>query len=59
MAVLVVLLGALQDGLTDHGLEIAQYDWQGILDIAWKAAAAYLSKNLLSDENGRVLGKIG
>ena len=57
--VLVVVFGALQDGLTTHGLEVAAYDWAGILDLAWKAAAAYLTKNFLSDEDGKVLGKIG
>ena len=58
VAVLVVLFGAMQDGMTVHGLEFVAYDWAGILDVAWKAAAAYLSKNLLSDEEGKVLGKI-
>ena len=59
VAVLVVVLGALQQALTSHGLDVALYDWNAILDVAWKAAIAYLGKNLLSDSEGKVLGKIG
>ena len=59
VAVLVVVLGALQQALTSHGLDLTAYDWNAILDVAWKAAAAYLGKNLLSDSEGKVLGKIG
>lgn len=59
VAVLVVFLGAIQQALNGHGLDIFAYDWAGILDVSWKAAFAYLSKNLLSDSDGKVLGKIG
>ena len=59
VAVLVVVLGALQAALTQNGLDVQSYDWNTILDVAWKAAVAYLGKNLLSDENGRVLGRLG
>ena len=59
VAVIVVVLGALQQMVSSHGLDVASYDWGSILDIAWKAAGAYLAKNLLSTEDGKVLGRIG
>lgn len=59
VAVLVVVLGALQQALTAHGLDITVYDWGGIIDVAWKAGIAYLAKNLLSTPDGKVLGSIG
>ena len=59
VAVLVVVLGALQQALTAHGLDLASYDWSAIIDVAWKAAVAYLGKNFLSDDSGKVLGRIG
>lgn len=54
VAVGVVVLGLLQQGLQVHGLDFAAYDWAGILDVAWKAAVAYLGKNLLSDSEGTI-----
>lgn len=59
IAVIAVVLGALQQAVTSHGFDIASYNWSSIVDIAWKAGGLYLSKNLLSDQNGRVFGKIG
>ena len=59
VAVIVVILGALQQAFTTHGLDVTAFDWNGIIDVAWKAAIAYLSKNLLSDSGGRFLGRIG
>jgi len=56
VAVLVALLGAVQQGLTGHGLDVATYDWAGILNVVWMAAAAYLSKNLLTTSEGKVAG---
>ncbi len=58
VAVLAVVLGALQQGLTAHGLDFGAYDWSGILDLAWKAGAAYIAKNFLSDEQGKFGGII-
>lgn len=58
VAALAVVLGAFQDGLTVHGLDFAAYDWKGILDLTWKAVGIYLSKNLLTADNGKVLGRI-
>lgn len=59
VAIIVVVLGALQQAVTAHGFDFASYDWGAILNVAWQAAGAYLMKNLLSDEQGKVFGKIG
>ena len=59
VAVLAVVLGSLQQALTEHGIDVASYDWSSILNLAITAAVAYLSKNLLSDEQGKVLGAVG
>lgn len=59
VAVIVVVLGAIQAAVQTKGLDVAAYDWAGILDVAWQAAVAYLGKNLISDSDGKVLGAIG
>ncbi len=59
VAALVALLGALQQSLTGQGLDIMSYDWASILDVTWKATAAYLVKNVFTSANGKVFGKIG
>lgn len=59
VAVIVVVLGALQQGFTAHGLDVLAFDWGNILDVAWKTAGAYLIKNVLSTPDGKFLGKIG
>lgn len=59
VAVIVVVLGAVQESFSKHGLDVTAFDWVGILDVAWKAAVAYLGKNLVSDSDGKVLGRIG
>lgn len=59
VAVIVVVLGALQQAFQSHGLDVASFDWASILDVAVKAGVAYLAKNFLTDKKGRVLGKIG
>ncbi len=56
VAVIVVVLGTLQQMVTAHGVNFADYEWHTILDVAWKAGGAYLLKNLLSDEQGKPLG---
>lgn len=58
IAVLAVVLGGVQQGVQSHGFSFAEYDWSGILDLAWKAAGLYLSKKLLSTEDNKVLGAI-
>ena len=58
VAILGAVLGVIQQMLTQHGLEFALYDWGNVLNIAWGAGIAYLSKNFLSDHDGKVLGGI-
>ena len=58
VAVGAVILGGLQQRLTTHGLDFASYDWGSMLNMALVGGGAYLSKNLLSDSDGKVLGKI-
>lgn len=59
VSVIVVVLGMVQQSFKDHGLDVASFDWAGILDVAWKTGAAYLVKNYFSDEKGKLFGKIG
>ena len=56
VAVLVVVLGMLQQALTAHGLNILAYNWGEILNVAIMAGLGYLGKNLLTNEEGKVLG---
>jgi hypothetical protein len=57
--VIAAILGGLQQMVTAHGLDFPSYDWSLILQVACTAFLAYLSKNFLSDEDGRVMGRIG
>lgn len=58
VAVAAVVLGALQQMVTAHGLDFASYDWNSILNVAITAGGAYLTKNLFSSE-GKLFGRIG
>jgi uncharacterized membrane protein YvlD (DUF360 family) len=59
LAAITALLVAAQQALTQHGFDVASYDWKFIGGVVISAISAYLTKNLLSDENGAVLGKYG
>ena len=59
LVVIVALLGSIQQGLTSYGFAFGLYDWGEIIKVAITAGIGYLGKNLLSDESGKVLGKIG
>lgn len=58
-AVLAAVLGGLQQLVSAHGFDFSHYDWNLIGTLAMGAFTGYLSKNFLSDESGKVLGKIG
>jgi Ca2+/Na+ antiporter len=59
VAILIVVGEAILNVLKAQGfIGLAQMDWGQTLDLAVKAAAAFLFKNLFSDEDGRVFGKI-
>jgi len=59
VAVLGAVLAVFQQMLTEHGVDFASYDWGMIFNVAITAGLAYVSKNWLSDEEGKVLGKMG
>lgn len=59
VAVLVTVIGAIQQALTAHGLDLSSYDWTGIGKMAVECAIAYLMKNLMSTSDGKVMGVIG
>ncbi|KKM81320.1 hypothetical protein LCGC14_1331040 [marine sediment metagenome] len=59
IAVITVVIGAVQQALTQHGFDFGAYDWPTIVNVAITAGVAYLAKNLLSTEDGKVLGSIG
>ncbi len=57
VAVLTAVLTAIAQLLQVSGF--SSFDWNQILSVAITAGVAYLAKNYLSDENGKVLGSIG
>lgn len=59
LAVIVVVFGAVQQGLTAHGFDFAAYDWAGIGKIAVVTAVSYITKNFFSTQDGKVFGRIG
>lgn len=59
LAVIAVVLGAIQQALSAHGFDFASYDWIGIFKLALEAGIAYLIKNYFSNEQGQVFGRIG
>ncbi len=58
VAVIAVVLGALQQMVTTHGLDVASYDWNSIINLAITTGGAYLTKNLFSSK-GKLFGRIG
>lgn len=64
--VMAVLSGALLPVLAavqTPGFDISQVQWSGILNLAINGAVlgfvSYITKNFFSDEQGRVMGRIG
>ena len=58
VAVLAAIYAGLTNELTAHGLDFSSYNWMGMLDLAETAAVAYISKNFLSNDEGKFLGKV-
>lgn len=56
VAVLAVVLGALQQAVTAHGLDFATYDWGSIFQLAITAGVAYLGKNFATNQDGKFFG---
>ncbi len=59
VAVLSAVLTAIHNALAIHSLNFGAYDWNSILYVGVAAGIGYLTKNFLSDEEGKVLGAIG
>lgn len=58
VAVIGVVLSALQQALTAHGFNFGDYDWSFILNVSVMAGISYLTKNLLTTNDGQILGAI-
>ena len=58
LAVLVAVIGLIQQSLATNGFDFALYNWAKILEVAVTAGSGYLVKNLISEDN-KVLGAIG
>ena len=58
-AVLAAVFLSLSQMLQSPNFNFATIDWQSILNVAGATFMAYISKNWLSDKDGRILGKIG
>lgn len=59
VAIIVACLGGMQQMLTGHGFDFGAWDWGMILNLGITAFAGYITKNYLSDDTGKVFGKIG
>jgi hypothetical protein len=59
VAALTAFLTAIVQALAGHGLDVASYDWAFIAKVTVMATGGYLSKNLFTTEDGKVLGFIG
>jgi hypothetical protein len=58
VAVLTAVLQFLYQLVVNNGLNFSQTDFQQLLSVAVLSALGYLSKNLLTDSQGRLVGKI-
>lgn len=56
VAVLTVVLTALQQSLSVCGLDIQCFDFMGIANMALSATLAYLVKNFVTNKDGKVGG---
>ncbi len=58
-AVLAAVFLSAGNMLQQPNFDFAAIDWQQILNVAGATFMAYISKNFLSDKEGKVLGKLG
>jgi hypothetical protein len=59
LAVLTAVMTSCQQAISNGNIDPSAWDWRAIGGVALAAIVAYLLKNLVSDEQGRVLGRIG
>lgn len=58
VAVLAAIVSALAAVINLPGFDFGSFDWVNLLKIGLVAGLSYILKNFLSDENGKVFGKI-
>lgn len=58
VAVLAAVFTYLASAMNAPGFDLATLDWQYLLKVAVTTFFAYSGKNLISDSQGKVLGKI-
>lgn len=58
VAVMVAVLGAIQQALSTHNLDVGSYDWSSIFHVAVTAGMGYLGKNFFTTTDGKFLGKV-
>jgi len=58
VAVLVAVLGGVQQMLTNHGLEIGLWDWGFITNLSVTAFVGYILKQSVSDAAGTPFGNV-
>lgn len=59
LAILTAVLTSCQQAISEGSLDPTAWNWKAIGGVALAAVVAYLLKNLVSDADGKVLGKIG
>lgn len=57
LAVLIAVIGGIQQMLTGHGFDFGSWDWAMIANLGGSAFVAYLAKNFVSDAQGKPFGK--
>ena len=55
----MAVIAALLSYFSNPSLDLKAIDWNYIFHVALTSGLAYLGKNLISDQNGAVLGKFG
>ena len=58
VAVLGAVFATLAQWFNMPGFDLATFDWTELFKVGFLAGFAYLSKNFLSDDRGRVLGAV-
>ena len=58
VAVLATAFAQLATALNTPGFDILTFDWTETVKIAFASGVGYISKNFLTDANGKFLGSI-
>lgn len=59
VAVVVAVLGGVQQAISMHGFDVAAWDWGLIVNLALSALAGHLGINFLSDEDKKIVIPLG